>query len=240
MVNDNDDDPSSDSESEEEEAEAPDLHLSVPDKIKMMLLLATKKRHKLTYSAAECIMKLAGVLSQTESFTPSKHLMKRTIKAYAAGLSEHHVCPKCSHYHGPAEEDFSCSKCGRRVSIIENKRARNCFLYLSIGEQLKFLLESGLLDKIISTKERQKIGLGSYEDIYDGKIYKDRVPSDEDCISFNFFVDGLQVSVSTSVAFVLTKTGVCKISMCLFCLTRLPLRARTRAGQFCFVLMNCL
>lgn len=201
--------PSEHSESEEEEclAEASNLHLTVQEQIKLLLLLATKKRHKLTYRAAECVMQLASVFSDTESFTPSKHLMKQAIKLYSTLITEHHICPNCNRYHGPAQEEFNCLHCGQNTSVTVNKQAGYCFLYLSIGQQLKFILESGLLDKLITPQNRQKINRWNYEDIYDGKIYRDKVLNQE-VISFNFFVDGVQVRFFLLFAFICCKTCV--------------------------------
>lgn len=171
-------------------ATASDLHLSESEKIKVLLLLATKLRHKLTYSAAECIMKLAGVLSNDHSFSPSKHILKAAISLYSSSLSEHHVCP-CGFYIGVFEEIKQCNNCQREVDATINKKKGNVFLYLSVAEQIQSLLENGLADALIHPQHRQKINSGNYEDIFDGKLYKKLVALNS--LSFNFFVDGVQV-----------------------------------------------
>lgn len=183
----------SDSDSETELAEAPNLNLNVQEKIKLLLLLATKKRHRLTFAASESIMKLSGVFSSSLLFTPSKHIMKNTIKHYSACVEEHHLCPRCGFYHGPADVEFQCSYCGDTVSVPLNKKEGNWFLYISVREQIKYLLESGLLDKLIDPKKRQKINVGSYEDIFDGGQYRTRIQVTIRGVTVNIFIDGVQV-----------------------------------------------
>ncbi|KAK3931225.1 LOW QUALITY PROTEIN: Transposable element P transposase [Frankliniella fusca] len=147
---------------------------------------------ELTYAAAECLMRLAGVWSKDFSFAPSKHILKSAISFYSPSLSEHHICPSCSHYVGKFFESIECSNCFTEIDAKLNKRRGNVFLYISVAEQIKSLfIHSGLFEKLIKPRLRQKIKQGNYEDIFDGKLYKDRVGPD--CISFNFFVDGLQV-----------------------------------------------
>ena len=183
----------SDSESEDE-ATSSDVFLSSKNKIHLLLLLATKRRYNLSYTASEAVMQLAGVLADEVTFSPSRRLMKKVIQSYSASLSEHHLCAHCSLYIGPIEENATCSGCGQHVDAFTNKKKGNFFLYLSIEDQLRALLETGLYHKIINPHDRSKINIYNYEDIFDGAFYKGRV---KDSLSFNFFVDGLQVA-STS------------------------------------------
>lgn len=175
--------------------QAPDLHLSVPEKIKLLLLLATKKRHKLTYAAAEDVIDLAGVFSGGSPFLPSKHIMKSAIEKYSFGLEEHHVCPngKCGKYIGIVTvKTFQCSGCHRKTDVEENKTNGSMFLYLPLKEQLKALLESLPEHVQLDPKGRTKIEKFNYEDIQDGAIYK---LISSNTITINFFIDGLQVRI---------------------------------------------
>jgi hypothetical protein len=194
----NHDDPgdSSDDNGSDDEtmASAPDVHLNDQEKIKILLLLATKRRHKLNYAAAECIMRLAAALSDDISFFPSKYIMKTVITQYSTPFTEHHVCPDCGFYNGIFENIQQCNNCTTDIDAKQNKKNGNVFLCLSVAEQIKALLECGLAYHLIKPQHRQKIGVGNYEDIFDGKKYKEHVGPD--CISFNFFVDGLQVRVA--------------------------------------------
>ena len=99
---------------------APGLFLSVEEKIKLLLLLATKRRHNLSYSAAQDIMELSGVFTaeaNEKPFLPTKHIMKSVIDTYSFGLSEHHVCPVCVKYIGVVKETtFYCSACKKSFS----------------------------------------------------------------------------------------------------------------------------
>jgi len=157
----------------------------VSEKVKVLLLLATKYRHNLTYSAAECVMKLAGVLSKENLSCPSKHILKTTIELYSSALSEHHLCPECGFYVGTFDIMKQCNNCHYEIDEKRNKKNGNFFLYLSVAEQIAFLLRCGLADELVQPENRDKIRNGNYEDIYDGRLYKKLVASG--CLSFNFF-----------------------------------------------------
>lgn len=183
-------DPGDSSDEECVLAIAPEFNLSVSEKIKVLLLLAAKFRHRLSYTAAECLMRLAGVVSKEFSFSPSRHLLKSAISYYSSSLSEHHICPNCKHYVGKILESFECLHCSTEIDAKLNKKRGNVFLYISVADQIKSLLTyGGLFDQLIKPSLRQKISQGNFEDIFDGKFYKR-----PDSISFNFFVDGAQVS----------------------------------------------
>jgi len=114
---------------------APGLHLNVKEKIKLLLLVATKRRHrhKLTYAAAEDVIRLAGVFFDEDSFLPSKNIMKIAIEEYSFGLAEHHVCPSCGKYIGIVTvNNFQYTRC-RKIAV---------FMYLPSKEQLQAMLES--------------------------------------------------------------------------------------------------
>jgi len=179
------------SDDEEVLAAASDLHLSVPQRITVLLLLATKFAHNLTYTAAECVMRLAGVLSKEILFTPAKYILKTAISLYSSSLSEHHICPHCGVYVGVIVGMKECNNCHNEVDAKCNKKKGNVFLYLRVGEQIKSLLINGLANELVDPQHRKKIKDGNYEDIQDGKLYKKLV--ELACISFNFFVDGLKV-----------------------------------------------
>ncbi|KAK3928060.1 Tagatose-6-phosphate kinase [Frankliniella fusca] len=196
--------------------EASDLFLSISQRIHILLLLATMKRHNLTYSAAEDIMSLAGVLTQCEVFLPPRHLIKRTIEAYSCGITEHHICPACNKYNGvKSSETFKCEYCNETVSTQDNKKQGNMFLYLSMKEQLEELLKYHY-DDILKPQERKKIDPCNYEDIYDGNYYKKNISANT--LTVNFFVDGLQIATTS-------KKSAWPV---LACLNELPLPLRRK------------
>lgn len=186
------------SESDEELTQAPDFHMAVPESVKLLLLLATKKRHKLSYTGAEDVMELAGILDGDENaFCPSRHAMKATIEKFSFALTEHHVCPDCGEYFGVVIDNyFHCVKCNKRVNRKKNRRSGNMFLYLSLREQIKALLEILEEEDFNYPHKRQKIQDNNYEDIYDGQWYKSLNVGNE-TLTFNFFVDGLQIATTS-------------------------------------------
>lgn len=113
-------DNSEDDESDEEGlllAQAPTLHFSREKRINLLLLLATKKRHNLSYSASEDMMELAGLLSSDSTdFLPSRHVMKQAIEMYSSmTLTQHHVCPVCGTYVGiVTTSSCKCPKCNKK------------------------------------------------------------------------------------------------------------------------------
>jgi hypothetical protein len=198
--------PESDSDSDDDElAMAPNLYLSIQNKIKVLLLLATKRRHGLSYSAAESVMELAGVLSdnQKEPLLVSKHLMKTAINMYSFDIQEHHVCPHCELYIGMIPDSVNsteCSSCNNEIDVKQNRKDGHMFLYLSVYEQLKALFENAIDpdNDLIHLDQRQKIKLFNIEDIHDGKCYERIRPG---YLSFNFFIDGLQVTIGSTVCY---------------------------------------
>ena len=167
------------------------LFLSTKDRIRLLLLLATKRRHNLTYSAAEDLMALTDVLSEQENpLLPTRHIMKSVIDKYSCALTVHHVCPQCDLYIGILSTSVSCSSCTTLIVPDDNKKKGFYFVYLSLHDQLKSLLEN-TYKNILKFRGREKINFTNYEDINDGKFYKAIVEQGQ--ISFNFFVDGVQV-----------------------------------------------
>ncbi|KAK3926379.1 F-actin-capping protein subunit alpha [Frankliniella fusca] len=217
-----------DSESDDDEekllAVAPDLHLTVEQKIDLLLLLATKKRHNLTFSASEDIMELAGILSSDKTFFSSRYFMKRVIEKYSSvSMTEYQVCPQCGKYLGLVESDGKCDRCQNEFSTESNKKSGHMFLYLSLCDQIKSVVKHCYDDLLLDSQTRQKINRFNYEDIYDGKVYKNSVESN--VLTMNCFVDGLQVS-STS------KRSAWPV---LLCINELPLHLRRK-----YILMSRL
>lgn len=171
----------------------------------MMLLLATKRKHKLSYAAAETVMEFSNVMSNTDdntdsAFLPSKYLMKRTIDLYSFAISEHHVCPKCGLYIGIVlETSFSCSRCSKIFNTYKNRKSGNFFLYLSLEEQLRTLLEKCLKkEELIDPRTRKKICATNFEDLMDGVFYKKIIEAGY--LTLNFFIDGLQIATTCKTA----------------------------------------
>ncbi|KAK3910042.1 Neural cell adhesion molecule 1 [Frankliniella fusca] len=187
------------SSDEEVLAEATDLFLSVSERIQILLLLATMKRHNLTYSAAEDMMELTGVLTESEVFLPPRYLIKRAIEEYSCCITGHHICPACGKYNGvKTTKTFNCVTCRETVST-----------------ELEALLRNPSVD-ILNPHEREKIVQSNYEDIYDGNYYRKNVV--ENTLTINFFVDGLQIATTS-------KKSAWPV---LACLNELPLPIRRK------------
>ncbi|KAK3909656.1 Zinc finger protein 568 [Frankliniella fusca] len=180
--NDEDDSFPSDESSDEECATAPHLQLSNGDRIKLLLLLlATKKRHNvtyLTYGAAESLVKFSGLLNKNQdTFSATKHLMKDAITAYSSDLTLHYLCSKCGFYIGRQENTITSDNCHQAGDPNECKKVKSSFLNYSVKEQIKALLESGLEPHLMDPHDRSKMCQFNYEDVFDGKMYKRLVSS---------------------------------------------------------------
>ncbi|KAK3923588.1 Alanine--tRNA ligase [Frankliniella fusca] len=210
-------DDSSDDDADNDYAKASGLHLTINQKIDLLLLLATKRRHNLTYSAAEDIMNLAGVVSDKSGFLPTRHIMKKTIELYSAcDMTEHHVCPQCGLYIGViSSANFTYENCNRDICTDKNRKGGNMFISISLRKQLESIIRN-CFKHIVDRRTRKKISAYNYEDIYDAEIYNARVAHKE--LSFNFFVDGLQIA-STSKQSAWPVLG---------CLNELPLSLRRK------------
>lgn len=197
-----DPDPAPSDDSDEEMAAAPQLHLTIEEKIKILLLLATKRRHKLSYTAAENIMQLSGVMSDDydNAFLPSKHIMKRAIELYSFQLSEHHVCPACGFYIGVVPEtSFHCMRCDKWFNTLKNRQEGNMFLVLPMEDQLRALFEKCVSrEEFIDVQKREKINQYNYEDLFDGTHYIENFLPE--FMTFNFFIDGLQIGSTTKTS----------------------------------------
>jgi len=178
-----------------------------PEYLKRTLLIfAMKMRHRLTYEAAEDMVKLLGAFTNESIPEATKYFWKKTLKAFSQGLSIHHVCGNCMNYIGlfngncynsddESETDdnelcVTCSSCRVRVTEKESLTAGNFFVYHSLGQQIKNLIEVNG-EKCDYRETRKKINPFAFEDIYDGHLFRKLVPPD--MLSVNFSVDGVPV-----------------------------------------------
>lgn len=173
-----------------------------------LLIFAMKLRHKLTYSAAEDMMKLAGVLTGEVIPKATKYFWKQTIGCFSEGLSTHHVCgdSKCRSYiglpHNSGDSDDSenegesnqkyliCPTCQKKVTEKESLENGNFFIYHSLGQQIKHIIEV-IGEKCDHKETRKKSNIHAFEDIYDGDLYKKLVAPG--MLSVNFSVDGVPI-----------------------------------------------
>lgn len=167
-----------------------------------------KLRHRLTYTAAEDMVKLAGVLTGEDIPKATKYFWKTTIGFFSEGLSTHHVCgnSKCRSYiglpHDSGDSDdpeienesnvkyLTCPTCQKKVTEKESLNDGNFFVYHSLGQQIKHIIEV-IGEKCDYKETRKKINPHAFEDIYDGDLYKTLVAPG--MLSVNFSVDGVPI-----------------------------------------------
>lgn len=192
MVDDDDsDDPDSDIDGEETCC-VPKCKL-----VPVLLLLKTKLRHGLTYSATTTFIDLINMLCKNIDLSIcTKYHLQKFVKLYSGIFSIHQLCPGCKSYLGVLVDDASCRKCHQEVQ--NGKAFGSSFVFLSLKEQIKNLLENQVIteDDLDYCKSREKENEDALEDIFDGSLYS-KVSDKGRYKTFNFFIDGLQVTSSS-------------------------------------------
>jgi len=170
---------------------------------KTLLVMAIKLRHSLTYSAAEDILRLLNITTNSNSNLSSKYFWKKIIKTYSDYLTVHHICNdfRCGTYIGQAQSNdinnviFSCSRCHKEINAKTNLEAGNIFLHLSLKKQLKDIFELFAHQSLYS-ETRKKTNHYAIKDIYDGDCYIKG--NTANMLSLNFSVDGTPIFDSSA------------------------------------------
>lgn len=164
--------------------------------INNLLVMAIKWRRNTTYTIAQDILNLVNISCKTVSPKTSKYYWKVIIDRYSQNVSTHLICDVCYHYFGP-ESDLliNCRFCN---SKIDKKLNNGSFLHLLLTDQLREIFETTDAHRLYS-KYRKKQSKYAVEDIYDGKMYKQIMASD-DLISINFNVDGAPIFESSNTS----------------------------------------
>lgn len=170
---------------------------------KTLLVMAIKLRHSLTYSAAEDILRLLNIMTNSNSTLSSKYFWKKIINTYSDYLTVHHICNdyKCGAYIGQAQSNginnviFSCPQCHKEINAKTNLEAGNTFLHLSLKKQLKDFFEL-FGHQCLYSETRKKTNYYAIEDIYDGDCYIKGNAAN--MLSLNFSVDGTPIFDSSA------------------------------------------
>ncbi|KAK3919975.1 Chaperone protein DnaJ [Frankliniella fusca] len=190
-----DDDESDDPDSEIDGQETCNIPKS--KLVPVLLLLKTKLRHGLTYSATITLINLIQILCKNIDLSIcTKYHLQNFVKLYSGSFSIHQLCPGCKSYLGVIVNDASCRKCHEEVQ--SGKDLGSSFVYLSLKEQIKNLLENQIIteDDLDYCNFRKKENEIALEDIFDGSLYS-KVSDNGNYKTFNFFIDGLQVTSSS-------------------------------------------
>lgn len=153
----------------------------------LLVLIAFILAHHLTSEAVEDLLKVMGLLLPLTSTLPkTSYFLKRYFKQHTREGTFFVYCPLCQSLLGKDKLVMChhCEKQFRKKTLIENG---NYFVTMSIGEQLKNILDDDDLKKHIKLN-RNTSDLVS--DIYDGILYKKQQCNS---LSLNMNCDGLPI-----------------------------------------------
>lgn len=143
----------------------------------LLMVMAYAMRHCLSSVGIVHLLELINEIMGRSVLPASKYLFQKVFRRKSVHLSFHFYCSFCLSflctYYEHAEENIECPQCGTPCDTGKLS-GDNYFITSSVGPQLKCLLERPDITKHIDYRfTRQKINEDSYEDIYDGEIYKE-------------------------------------------------------------------
>lgn len=131
----------------------------------MIAILTLVLSQKLSKTCVGLLLQLLKLLLPKDNIlVQSSHLFYSYFDKYLSNYVRHYYCGDCS--ESMQAGDAVCPRCGGSTV--------NFFLQFSISEQLQFLLsQPGFYEKLDYPQNRKKKNENNYEDLYDGKIYKE-------------------------------------------------------------------
>ena len=118
----------------------------------------------------------------------------------------HFYCPNCQAYMGSQKQAYFCSKCRSHFTHVDCMNQKCYFLTSPIADQLRQLLETSDLFRLIKNKKQQSNSCRKdcRGDIVTGDGYRDHRIRDflrnENNFSLSFSTDGIQVFNSSSAS----------------------------------------
>lgn len=162
----------------------------------LVLIMAFVIRHNLTGSAVKDLLTLINEHLPSPSVPPSNYLLR---KYSMPNLEEedilyHTYCASCSTYLGKGEV-LTCDNCNKIMTKSDLVKEGNFFITLSLKSQLKTMLETPSICCLLKQPTMNNDG-NSFEDICDGRIYRDSLRADDLSLTFNS--DGISAFQSTN------------------------------------------
>lgn len=157
------------------------------------MIMAFAIRHSLSGAAVQDLLNVMNEHLPSPCVPRSNYLLRKYCMPDTNGDIVYHVyCGNCTSYLG-TDEELSCDVCGIEVLKLSEVKKGNFFISLSLSSQLRNLLEQS------SVRRRLELNMhhdGSFQDVRDGKLYREAVkPGD---ISLTFNSDGISPFQSTS------------------------------------------
>lgn len=158
----------------------------------MLSILALAYTHNLSRACLDDILHLVSIHCPPSNVC--KDNLRRFKKHFAKSKSHverHYYCTTC--FESLKDKNDTCIQCNQRRGV-------SFFVEVPVLRQLEALfMRPGFRELLRHRFNRNKQGVGSYEDIYDGKVYKSLcakggILSDPDNVSFTWYTAGVKLS----------------------------------------------
>ena len=146
---------------------------SITVNVTMILLLAFAVRHKLTNEAISDLLYLIRTICPQPNNTCTSFFKFR--KFFSRLTIPVHFCYYCSSCFNPIQDiaASACSVCEKAFSSIKDF---SYFVHFSVSNQIKSpFARKGFFTYLQHRFSRAKLHESNYEDIYDGKLYKEQM-----------------------------------------------------------------
>ena len=160
--------------------------------VSWLTILAFSLKHNVTGALMEDLLKLIKLHSHGSVSVPaSKYMLEKSFTDFLDKPEYHHYCGVCANYLGPSlskEKELKCEDCSSSKTVRQSVENGEFFIYVSLKDQLKDLLEN--LNVQCNSSEHSSPGIC---DITDGKMYKNLKSHCDSFLSLSFNCDGVPV-----------------------------------------------
>ena len=169
----------------------------------MLLLAVFTSRYYLIGDATQQLLNILSlVLPAGHKLCTTLHEFKKFFINLKNPLKYHYYCSYCT---GIIEDSnvnkCSNTECGQKF----DKKKANYFLEMPVKDQMRNLFKQDGFHEMIQHRFKRRVNDGTYEDIYDGDVYKPHfdnngILNNPNNVSFSFNTDGASVFKSSNVS----------------------------------------
>ena len=169
----------------------------------MLLLAVFTSRYNLIGDATQQLLNILSlVLPAGHKLCTTLHEFKKFFVNLKNPLKYHYYCSYCT---GIIEDSnvnkCSNTECGQKF----DKKKANYFLEMPVKDQMRNLFKQDGFHEMIQHRFKRRVKEGTYEDIYDGDVYKSHfdnngILNNPNNVSFSFNTDGASVFKSSNVS----------------------------------------
>ncbi|XP_076833120.1 uncharacterized protein LOC143478075 isoform X2 [Brachyhypopomus gauderio] len=160
--------------------------------VSWLTILAFSLKHNVTGALMEDLLKLLKLHSQgSVSIPASKYMLEKPFTDFLDKPEYHHYCGVCANYLGSSlskENELKCEYCSSSKTVRQSVENGEFFIYVSLKDQLKDLLENQNVQYYSSEHSSHTI-----PDITDGEMYKNLKSNCDSFLSLSFNCDGVPV-----------------------------------------------